>query len=483
MKHSWISSVCIAMSLLFISCGEKETISSSYQSTNKVESLRIPRDVFYLSESDAIAVARLNETRSLRTKSVSSTNPVEGVIPIVDDSGNTLMYAINYCNNGGFALVSATKAFYPVIAEIERGRYSEEDANETLVAIIDTYKRQIQTLLNDDLQIPQSVVDSWRLFETREEMESSPETKSLAIQYDAALRPVIEQMTQQGYEWCLINCYPDEMPLEILNRFREGARTYTDPAFNWSETAVIFYKSTGYNEDYGPSFYCHWTPHDSYHNTSLAHERALCVSAVLTHYQYPSQYAADYDLYQMSGDVRSFIGTIKEALAESGGLENFLDDSGYSYVSGFYDGETVMSGIRNRHPSLCYVAHGLYSSPSNPGDMGENGEFESQSSSVSHFSLINGFRRRNQLYQYRLFVPQRSVSDHQLRMVEIANDASSFITPLTYYVTWGCGYLQGWFLASEACPVSHVGASSGSRGITTDICGALMSVCPSYNNE
>ncbi len=44
--------------------------------------------------------------------------------PIKDASDRTLMYAVNY--EDGYIIVSATKNYYPVLAEVDHGTYTGE---------------------------------------------------------------------------------------------------------------------------------------------------------------------------------------------------------------------------------------------------------------------------------------------------------------------------------------------------------------------
>ena len=70
-----------------------------------------------LTPSDASVVALIERGGQILTKGVI-TEEVEEVIPIHDEEGNIIMYAVNY-SNGGYVIVSATKDYYPVLARVE----------------------------------------------------------------------------------------------------------------------------------------------------------------------------------------------------------------------------------------------------------------------------------------------------------------------------------------------------------------------------
>ena len=75
-----------------------------------------------MSTAEVEIVSSLYSRKSL-TKSSEKT--IKEIIPIKDSNGKILMYAVNY--DDGYIIVSATKKYYPILADVERGTFSIED--------------------------------------------------------------------------------------------------------------------------------------------------------------------------------------------------------------------------------------------------------------------------------------------------------------------------------------------------------------------
>ena len=94
--------------------------------------LRISSTDTLLTSSDASIVALMERCGAASTKSSgaastksSNIDEIDDIVPIYGDEGDVLMYAVNF-RTGGYTIVSATKDYYPVLAKIEKGRYSDE---------------------------------------------------------------------------------------------------------------------------------------------------------------------------------------------------------------------------------------------------------------------------------------------------------------------------------------------------------------------
>ena len=79
---------------------------------------KIDKESITLTADDAIKVASLYLHRNRRTKS-EIMKSVSGVIPIKSGNGDVCIFAVNY--DDGYALISATKKFYPILAIIDHG--------------------------------------------------------------------------------------------------------------------------------------------------------------------------------------------------------------------------------------------------------------------------------------------------------------------------------------------------------------------------
>lgn len=109
-----------ALCLLFLTCcSDKLPFDSVDNATHDEETIK--EKSFDISQRDAIKVAESffkSETKNSSNKSINE------VIVVRDSLQLPLMYVINYADNNGFIIISATKEFYPVLAYSEDGTYN-----------------------------------------------------------------------------------------------------------------------------------------------------------------------------------------------------------------------------------------------------------------------------------------------------------------------------------------------------------------------
>lgn len=119
------------LSLIFLVCvlvgctrnADIESVNLLHDPVSQTVLPKISKDITTLSSDDAIKVANLFSHGAVLTKS-ESLKAVKSVVPVKDASGRTLIYAVNY--DDGYILISATKRYYPVLAEVEHGTFTGE---------------------------------------------------------------------------------------------------------------------------------------------------------------------------------------------------------------------------------------------------------------------------------------------------------------------------------------------------------------------
>lgn len=84
--------------------------------------INVPDTTKVVTESTAIKVARMFMQSESESRAAAKT--VESVTPIFDADGTPQMYVVNYLNNQGYVIVSATKDYYPVIAFSDTGHFN-----------------------------------------------------------------------------------------------------------------------------------------------------------------------------------------------------------------------------------------------------------------------------------------------------------------------------------------------------------------------
>ena len=105
---------------------------------NEISSLRINSESNVITSDEAINVVKLADIMGKATTK-STSKQIADVVTISDDNGAPLMYAVNYANGQGYTLVSATKEFYPILAQVDKGSFKEDVFNTGVSIFMEDY--------------------------------------------------------------------------------------------------------------------------------------------------------------------------------------------------------------------------------------------------------------------------------------------------------------------------------------------------------
>ncbi|MGN1220120.1 MAG: Spi family protease inhibitor, partial [Candidatus Cryptobacteroides sp.] len=233
-------------------------------------SFGISPDVQHLSDSDARTVADIFLSRRGRTKA-GSTNAYN-VIAIPGKTGSPAMYAVNLSD--GYVIVSATKEFYPIVAEIDHGSYPEYETGTGFDLLRDELIDAIDASAGKE--IPEEVRDSWRMFESVDNY--IPKTKSMSDDYYDAYVELADYATANGYTmYKLGEARERELPDELIEYFEAHEDTESPflGEYSFDNSAYILER---YVEDpitYGPYVTTKWDQGTPFNLTREIHKEDI----------------------------------------------------------------------------------------------------------------------------------------------------------------------------------------------------------------
>lgn len=104
-----------------VSCNNEETSSAPRVDANGDTEMYIDREPNDVSVSDASKIAALFNGGAAKTRSVGNINTQV----VLDDATNTpLLYIVNYGQNNGYVIISASKNTSPILAFSNTGYFS-----------------------------------------------------------------------------------------------------------------------------------------------------------------------------------------------------------------------------------------------------------------------------------------------------------------------------------------------------------------------
>lgn len=292
------------MTLLF-ACNKIDDINLDNEFAKKEEvSTQVNKETF-VSLDKATEVADLFFSKltegNVSTKSASRAPKVSTSIETISESGNPLMYIINY-PNGGFVIMGSTKNYYPVLAYSNKNSFEITSEMNGVSEWLERTKEAIKT--SDALKdtIKSAMQKLWKSYEIADILSSGGTQNALASSsYSsgevACWNRCDELQMQYGGEgW-------NFLPLSQAQQVFDDAGfsgAYDDLCysadFNHSplNCSVVGWKDVYKNEQVGPLLSTQWyqgAPFNDLCNGYSAGCGAIAVAQVIKYYQYPQSFS------------------------------------------------------------------------------------------------------------------------------------------------------------------------------------------------
>lgn len=300
--------------LIFLSCSDDNNITSDQPagpSEIYTSDIYIDREPIDIDTKDVDKIGFLfgKKELNIQTKSTNSSS-----IKTVTDSltGKPILYIMNYGNNNGFVVISATKKYAPILAFSEIGSFDEKidlASKEYLTA----YKYEIiETLDNpsDSLRIKHAA--EWSYFE-------NPDIaiKKNSSTLDKKKQAEIEKKKSQGYRYVGgLEELKSYIPASEYQSAINDICTHTDRAYNCNEISLFFIKDFSYTQ-IGPLTQTEWNQGYPF-NVDAPNGFAGCVPIALAQIAYFHKYPAKYNwnnIYTypiLNSDFKYFIKDIRD---------------------------------------------------------------------------------------------------------------------------------------------------------------------------
>lgn len=329
--------------------------------------MRIDRDKSTLDAGDAqnVALMFFNKGKSIHTKSAQGLSVVTYSDSI---SGNPLLYVVNFEDDNGFALISATKKSTPILAFSDRGNF-DCGGNSAAEIYLEDYQNVIREAYldkSDTLRLKYAL--QWASFE-----EKSPITKSISYELSQKIQAEVQRKEALGYEHLgNITAAQYFLPASDYQALLQQMQDVTDPQYDYTEVNQFFIKSYDY-ESIGPLLQTEWHQREPF-NVGAPNLVAGCVpiaiSQLVYYYKYPNRYnweaipAAPDESYAYNRDFAYFFKDIRNICNPSyekittvttENAENALSELGYSVVKiGSINIAILNQQMHNSKPMLMF---------------------------------------------------------------------------------------------------------------------------------
>lgn len=298
--------------IIFFSCSDfvynEDVVNENLEIGAKTE------DFISLEEASEIATLFMNNKLSNFTRSGNSIRDT-GIIQKEDAVGNILMYVINY--QDGFALISATKKLFPILAYSETGNFDEkESGNIGLSLWMEMTMKEINDLITDTTRNTSdfNIMYAHLKEDLRKESESQTRYNETITNYQK-VGPLLKTAWYQGPP------YNNKAPLREGSKYHNGRAPAGCVPIAIAQV-VNFYKRLDNNS-------IDWHGIDNGNDADLSELPFVIGNGI------KMTYTKDYAHPQISfPDFFSYRGRIVKYLDECGYRVNFVEDSSLSKHGG-----------------------------------------------------------------------------------------------------------------------------------------------------
>lgn len=78
----------------------------------------------FVTENDARRIAQGLISTATEARRARAQMQISNVVALLNDAGDTLMYVVNYSDEQGYVIISATRNYHPILATVESGSFS-----------------------------------------------------------------------------------------------------------------------------------------------------------------------------------------------------------------------------------------------------------------------------------------------------------------------------------------------------------------------
>lgn len=289
-----VFSLLFLSSILLVGCEKIEDIESSEVETelNFDATSLLDRSLTNLNLSDATTVANIfrNKAFPVLTRSMEETT----VVPVKSETGEDLLYVINYGNENGYVLVGATKNYQPILAYSDSGHFNAEEELQNENPFLGAYMEDISSVINiesDSLRMKYAL--KWEEYENPLKDTQANNMQPSSQDVAALKAQAISTYTNLGYECFNMSAVPyfiapsPNDPNRAQNIINDIC-SHTHPAYDCMEDNLFLLKRD--NIQINPLLVTDWNQYTYPYTVNGCWGSApIAIAQIMNFYQWPAE--------------------------------------------------------------------------------------------------------------------------------------------------------------------------------------------------
>ncbi len=437
-KFFIVPCVCIFLSLVVACIGKDNQFPDKVICPSVCVLEKLSPNSDSLSIEDALVLSNLHSSADVVTK--ASAKKVSDIIPVVDDAGAVLMYAINY-HEGGYLLISSTKKYYPILAQVKKGRFSLSDKDNPAIPLIEELKESISFVKEHNVDL--HVKSYWTKYEDPVELSrylTKVEDEWWDQFYDLLYDNYYYNWINAGYNVYFLRNKPEEMPDQLYQQFCSTAQDWDDYGsigVDYRDVSIILEKVEDNNSFKGPLLNSEWDQVSPWNDYVTGGYYLGCVTVavgqIMRYHKKPSSFNwEDMPGTYANATVKSFLSGLRTNLN--------VDNNGGSTI---YNAKNVLNAFGYSCSIINHSASSVYSSlfQNRPVYMRGN-----DSSEGGHAWVCDGYVSLSSQTNYYLYLLETHMGNPE--HLSLFNSTScNFWSLVSYHMNWGwSGDYDGYYV-------------------------------------
>lgn len=433
-KNSLILSALFSGCIL-TSCANEDTLSTidvnDMDQDREIFMSKLKSDAVELSAKDAGAVTKLflngSATRSFSDKTIRNILPVDG------SDSNVAFYAVNF-KEGGYVIISATTKYFPILAEVEKGEYSDN--------MPETGQQVILEQLKENVRLARAGKHDFKCqsFWNKYIESDSPSAKTrTSSDYMEEYNNWYNSQAYGDYRIRkLVNC-KNILPDNIYADYVAAAQSedlWEGTEYSWENTAYVVERTTESVTNIGPLLKTNWDQGGTFSADGIdVGCVTVAVGQIMRHFEYPTTFAWS-NMPDSKGNtvLQAFLARLKSEIgigsngATIDDAQRVLKSYGYTVTKKDHDVSAVLRHLRTyRTPVYARGAKGFLKS--------------------GHAWVVDGTYYYQNNVTYTLFrLADTAYPDFKYEEAENADRWTEQSHVNTYHMNWGWGGRHdGWF--------------------------------------
>ena len=231
------------------------------------------------------------------TRSTVTESPGPSTVHTMEKDGKPMMYVVNY-DKGGFAIISATRDYMPILAYSEDGYFDVSSIQGGLSLWVDETMTAVEASGEQADSVKTAMNRLWRVYEeddAKSAISAIPTRSTSSTGYDAYIERCEELMNEywdDGWNFTSLDnaryVFEDAGFLDVYEQLCYSAE------FNNSEpsNSIVGWKMGSSTESYGPMLQTQWHQDTPFNNLCGGYSAgcgAIAFAQVMKYHEYPQQ--------------------------------------------------------------------------------------------------------------------------------------------------------------------------------------------------